>query len=127
MKTFFFYLTLCALLVSCGLRREEVVGVYTVRNQANNWDTLHILTNGTYVRHLRSKHNAFVYSQTDKWDFGDGRLTLDHFVPDEDQRYEPTANLQDVGITSSLPVEKKSGAVVIYYRLDSDNFFYEKL
>ncbi|WP_125932546.1 hypothetical protein [Hymenobacter glacialis] len=115
------------LLVSCGVRQEEVAGVYIVKNQTNNWDTLRILNDGTYTRRLRSKHNSFVFTNTDKWSFEEGRITLFNYLLDEDYKYKTQTNLQGSTITSSLPIEKRAGKVVIYYRQSTDDFFYEKM
>ncbi|AIZ65435.1 hypothetical protein PK28_17375 (plasmid) [Hymenobacter sp. DG25B] len=127
MKTLFLCLFLSTLLGSCGVRQNDIIGVYTVRNQSNNWDTLRLLSNGTYRRHLRSKQNAFVFSHTDKWRYGSGRLTLYNYVPEGDNALTPDTNLSLTEITSSLPVEKKAGRIVIFHRLETEDFFYEKL
>lgn len=114
---------------ACQVNKNEVAGLYTVKNQLNTIDTLKILAGGEYVRILRVKSKRIVFKNTDKWNFADGRITLRNYLLDNDDTYSSGVVLDDVTITSSLPMERRFGKIIIYYRQDEenqDNHYYEK-
>lgn len=116
-------------IAACQVNKNEIVGLYTVKNQLNTIDTLQILTGGKYIRVLRNKNKRIVFKNIDKWNFADGRITLYNYLLDNDDAYSPGAVLNDVTITSSFPMERRFGKTIIYYRQDEenqDNHYYEK-
>ena len=117
------------IVTACQVNKNEVAGLYTVKNQLNTIDTLKILAGGEYVRILRVKSKRIVFKNTDKWNFADGRITLRNYLLDNDDTYSSGVVLDDVTITSSLPMETRFGKIIIYYRQDEenqDNHYYEK-
>jgi hypothetical protein len=117
------------LVAGCGISKKNLCGVYTVKKSINTADTLVIRENGEYYRVLyRKKEKSVVYKNNDKWEFRDGRITLYNFLLDEDDVYDvKLKNFDNVLITSSFPVIKKSGTITFYHRNLNPDLFYEKI
>lgn len=112
---------------SC-IREKELIGVYSIVGSSNTIDTLIIMKNGEYERSLyRKKDNSLIFKNVNTWTYGDGRITLKDYLPDADDDYSrEVKSYKNVLITSSFPVERDFGSIIIYGRLGSDHYYYEK-
>lgn len=116
------------LLISCNyLNKNTIYGVYVAEGQLNNRDTLEIFKNGHYLQKLfRKKNNSLIYVNKGAWHYSNDRITLDNYLPDEDDPYPVQYDFSNVLITTSLEIKRVQRKIIIYHRINNEKSYYEK-
>ncbi len=127
MKIFISIIFILVFIPSCTLERSDVVGIYVAKNLNNNIDTLRICENANYVRNIyRKSDRSLIYCNIGKWKHKNKRITLENFLPDEDEVHSQEEDFESILITSSLNINRRFNKIVIYYMQLTEYKYYEK-
>lgn len=129
MKLFVCILTIVMFCTSCNtISEDEVSGIYISKRQINIIDTLKVLKSNKYVQTLyQKKDNKLLLINKGTWSYDGNKIVLHNLFPDEDEIYDaPLKNVKDMLITSALDINRKSGKLIIFHRVNSEESYMEK-
>lgn len=125
----FLFLIIPLYFFACTKKKNDVVGIYVSRNNINTIDTIVIESNNKYINKMYRKiDNSLIYTNIGKWDTANNYIIFGDFFADEDEIHaKEFKNFEKVLITTKLPLEMKSGKIIMHHKPMYDNIYLEKI
>lgn len=114
---------------SCGrVTEKDAIGMYISKNNINTIDTVWLNSDYSYINCIyRKPDNSLIYRNTGSWKYEDGYVIFNKFYSDQDDIHSKSeGNFEEVLSTAMLPLEIKSGNVIIHHKTMYDNIYLEK-
>jgi hypothetical protein len=129
MKAKIYFLLFISLCCSCNLTRKDIPGTYISNFRVNNFDTLRVVSDGTYEKRVyKISDKSLLYRNKGNWQFRDGRIIFkDFFYESDDVFSKEFENYSNILITSSLDVHKRFGKIFFEFLEDENDYRYKKL
>ncbi len=102
----FFFL----MLVSCSLKRSDIVGMYSAVSYLNTYDTILIKKGGDYERKVYDKSKNLALKMNGKWEYENGALVMHSFFLNLDRDIVAFPELlADTSMSMEVQIERNGG------------------